>query len=187
MEFQRLSIDGLILVKLTVNGDERGFFTERFKDSEFRKAGLIADFVQDNHSRSGPGVLRGLHYQYEPAQAKLVGVTRGRIWDIAVDLRVESPTFGQHHSVVLTDLAGELFWIPPGFAHGFVVLGDEPADVLYKTTAEYNPAAESGITWNDPELKIEWPIAEPVVSKRDSALPSFADYRSNPPAWRSVT
>lgn len=185
--FERLPIDGLVLVRLGINGDERGFFTERFKRSEFVDAGLPADFVQDNHSRSAPGVLRGLHYQYDPAQGKLVGVTRGRIWDVAVDIRPGSNTFGQSYGIELSDMNGILLWIPAGFAHGFCVLGEDSADVLYKTTTEYNAVCEGGIMWNDPDLAVEWPIDRPTVSGRDSALPSFADYRLAPPEWRHVS
>jgi len=182
-DIERLPLDGLILIKLGMNGDERGFFTERFKRSEFAAAGLPTEFVQDNHSRSAPGVLRGLHYQFDPAQGKLVGVTRGRIWDVAVDIRHDSPTFGRSYGVELTDMNGLLLWIPAGFAHGFCVLGDQPADVLYKTTAEYNAPNEGGIMWDDPELAVEWPIDDPTISGRDSALPTFADYRAAPPEW----
>jgi dTDP-4-dehydrorhamnose 3,5-epimerase len=180
MRFEQIRPDGLVLLHLAVNGDERGFFVERFKLSEFEAAGLPTDFVQDNHSRSAPAVLRGLHYQYDPPQGKLVGVTRGRIWDVAVDIRTDSPTFGQSYGVELSDMNGLLLWIPAGFAHGFCVMGDEPADVLYKTTAEYNAASEGGIMWNDPDLAVEWPTKTPELSGRDQRLPSFADYRRNP-------
>ena len=184
---EKLPINGLVLVKRDINGDERGFFAERFKRSEFAAAGLPTEYVQDNHSRSAPGVLRGLHYQFDPAQGKLVGVTRGRIWDVAVDIRPGSDSFGQSYGVELSDMNGLLLWIPSGFAHGFCVIGEESADVLYKTTTEYNAVCEGGIMWNDPELAVEWPIEEPTVSGRDSALPSFADYRLAPPEWRHVS
>ncbi|MFN7684779.1 MAG: dTDP-4-dehydrorhamnose 3,5-epimerase [Oligoflexia bacterium] len=163
-------LDGLKLIQLAVHGDERGFFVERFQAERFREHGLPAHFVQDNHSRSAPGVLRGLHFQTNPAQGKLVGCVRGRIWDVAVDIRQSSPTFGQHFGVELSDMNGKLLWIPAGFAHGFCVLGDAPADVLYKVDAFYNPATEGGIRWNDPKLGIQWPIASPTVSSRDAAL-----------------
>lgn len=183
MEVTRLELKGLVLVKLKVFGDARGFFVERFQADRFRAAGLPDRFVQDNHSRSAPGVIRALHYQTGPAQGKLVGVVRGRVWDVAVDVRPDSPTFGQHYGVELSDANGQLLWIPPGFAHGFCVLGDEPADVLYKVDALYNPAGEGGIRWDDPELAVPWPVANPTVSARDEKLPSFAEYRANPPAW----
>ena len=176
--------EGLLLVTRNVYGDERGFFVERFKRSEFEGSGIPSDFVQVNQSRSAPGVLRGLHYQHSPAQGKLVGVTRGKIWDVAVDLRKESPTFGRSYGVELSDLNGQLLWIPAGFAHGFCVIGDEPADVLYNTTAEYEPKTEGGIVWNDPDLAIEWPLSEPQLSARDLELPTFADFRADPPDWR---
>ena len=178
MNVVRLGLEGLVLVELTVIGDERGFFVQRFHQDAFREYGLPTAFAQDNHSRSVPGVLRGLHYQHSPAQGKLVGVTRGRIWDVAVDIRPDSPTFGQSEATELSDLNGRLLWIPPGFAHGFCVLGDEPADVLYKVDAVYNPRGEGGIAWDDPDLAIPWPVREPIVSARDRSLPSFAELRA---------
>ena len=183
MKVEPLNIEGLLLVELSVHGDERGFFTERFKKSVFSELRLPTDFVQDNHSRSAPGVLRGLHYQVSPSQGKLVGVTRGKIWDVAVDIRPGSATYGQSYAVELSDMNGRLLWMPPGFAHGFCVLGDEPADVLYKVDSEYNASTENGILWSDPELAIQWPLAAPSLSQRDSSLQSFADYRSLPVDW----
>jgi dTDP-4-dehydrorhamnose 3,5-epimerase len=183
MKVHRLDIDGVLLIELTVHGDARGFFVERFQYERFQEHGLPTTFMQDNHSRSAPGVLRGLHYQHTPAQGKLIGVTRGRIWDVAVDIRPASPTFGQCVSAELSDLNGRLLWIPAGFAHGFCVLGDEPADVLYKTDALYDPRGEGGIAWNDPDVAVPWPVQAPLVSHRDSSLPSFASYRANPVAW----
>lgn len=175
-----LDIVGLRLIELVVHGDQRGFFVERFHLGRFEECGLPTVFAQDNHSRSAPGVLRGLHYQQDPAQAKLVGVTRGRIWDVAVDLRRDSPTFGKSIGMELSDLNGRLLWVPPGFAHGFCVLGDEPADVLYKVDAPYNPAGEGGIAWDDADLAVDWPVRDPTVSPRDRGLPSFAAYRERP-------
>lgn len=183
MKITPLEIAGLVLVELNVIGDERGFFTERFRQDLFVQHRLPVNFMQDNHSRSAPGVVRGLHYQYAPAQGKLIGVVRGRILDVALDIRQHSPTFGQHYACELSDLNGRLLWIPPGFAHGFAVLGDEPADVLYKVDAPYNPAGEGGILWSDAELDIAWPVPSPVVSARDQRLPAFADYRQNPIEW----
>jgi dTDP-4-dehydrorhamnose 3,5-epimerase len=138
-------IPGLFVVELSVHGDARGFFIERFQAERFREYGLPAQYVQVNHSRSRPGVLRGLHYQHTPPQGKLVGVTRGQIWDVAVDIRRGSPSFGRSVGIELSDLNGLLLWIPAGFAHGFCVLGDEPADVVYQTDALYNPDGEGGI------------------------------------------
>jgi len=183
MDLERLPIDGLVLIRLRLHGDARGFFTERYKRSNFADAGLPTEFVQDNHSRSAPGVLRGLHYQYSPAQGKLVGVMRGKIWDVAVDLRPESPTFGRSYGTELSDVNGTLLWIPVGFAHGYCVVGDEVADVLYKATAEYNAESEGGILWDDPDLAIEWPIPDPLLSDRDMRLRTFAEYCADPPAW----
>lgn len=178
-----LEISGLLLIELPVHGDQRGFFVERYREERFRDAGLPAHFIQDNHSRSSPGVLRGLHYQFDPPQGKLIGVVRGRIWDVAVDIRTDSPTFGRHVGFELSDMNGRLLWVPPGFAHGFCVLGDEPADVLYKVAAPYNPAGEGGIAWNDPELEVPWPITAPIVSARDETLPRFDRYKQKPVRW----
>ncbi len=180
MKLTPLEIPGLVLIELKVFGDARGFFIERYQQEKFRENGLPDQFVQDNHSRSAPGVLRGLHFQNKPAQGKLVGVIRGKIWDVAVDVRPSSPTFGKHASVELTDINGRLLWIPPGFAHGFCVLGDEPADVLYKVDAVYNPAGEGGILWSDPDFRIDWPATNPTISARDQTLGSFAQYKARP-------
>jgi dTDP-4-dehydrorhamnose 3,5-epimerase len=170
-----LRLSGLLLLYLPVWRDERGFFIERFHAADFRALDLPVGFVQDNHSRSRPDVLRGLHYQDDPPQGKLVGVTRGRIWDVAVDIRPSSPTFGQSVSLELNETDGLLFWIPPGFAHGFCVLGNEPADVVYKVDAPYNPTGEKGIFWGDANLAIEWPVENPIVSDRDARLPRFSE------------
>ena len=178
MKIRPLEIEGLVLVELVIRRDERGFFTERFQQVRFGQEGLPTNFVQDNHSRSMPGVLRGLHYQSNPAQGKLIGVTRGRIWDIAVDIRPESATFGQVCAVELSDTNGRMLWMPSGFAHGFCVLGEEPADVLYKVDAPYNAAGEAGIFWADRDLAVDWPICQPNVSQRDQKLPSFAEYQA---------
>lgn len=183
MKVTHLEISGLILIELSIHGDERGFFAERFKRSAFQELGLPCDFSQDNHSRSAPGVLRGLHYQTDPPQGKLVGVTRGRVWDVAVDVRPQSPTFGRSYHVELSDMNGRLLWIPPGFAHGFCVVGDEPADVYYKVNGDYNPDTEGGIIWSDPELGIPWPVRSPNTSVRDGALQTFIEYRDRPVVW----
>ena len=177
MKITRLDLDGLLLIELDIYGDDRGFFVERFNVDKFRIAGLPTDFVQDNHSRSQPGVVRGLHYQQKPAQGKLVGVTRGRIFDVALDIRPNSPTYGQSHSDELSDLNGRLLWVPHGFAHGFCVLGETPADLLYKVDAPYNPDGENGISWNDRDLAISWPVQDPIISTRDQMMPSFAEHR----------
>lgn len=180
MKAVRERIPGVVMVELDTYADERGFFLERYSERAFREAGLPSTFCQDNHSRSKPGVVRGLHYQTDPAQGKLVGVIRGRIWDVVVDIRPDSPTYGSYLSAELTGESGRLLWIPPGLAHGFCVLGDEPADVLYKTDQPYNRTSEGGILWSDAELGIDWPIRDPIVSARDRMLPSFAAYRARP-------
>ena len=174
MKVTHLGLEGLMLISLTVHKDARGFLVERFNMERFGEHDLPTNFVQDNHSRSEPGVLRGLHYQRSPGQAKLVGVIRGRIWDVAVDIRRDSPTLGQTFGMELSDANGQLLWIPVGFAHGFCVLGDEPADVLYKVDAPYNALGEGGFHWADPDLAIPWPVRQPIVSARDEQLGSFA-------------
>jgi dTDP-4-dehydrorhamnose 3,5-epimerase len=186
MKVTRLDIEGLLLIELVVHEDYRGFFVERFQVERFRENGLPTEFLQDNHSRSKPGVLRGLHYQHTPPQGKLVGVVRGRIWDVAVDIRVDSPTFGRSFGIELSDLNGRLLWMPPGFAHGFCVLGDDSADVFYRADALYGPNGEGGIAWDDPELAVPWPISNPIVSDRDRSMQSFAEYRENPAPWPST-
>jgi dTDP-4-dehydrorhamnose 3,5-epimerase len=183
MKVTRPQIPDLVLIELPIYSDERGYFVERFNLKKFQDLGLPTKFVQDNHSCSEPSVLRGLHYQTQPSQGKLVGCTRGHIWDVAVDLRTHSPTFGRYFVAELSAANGRLLWIPPGFGHGFCVLGNEPADVVYKIDAFYNPKTEGGIRWDDPDLAIPWPIKHPVLSPRDEQLPSFADYRRMPPIW----
>jgi len=178
MKFTPLDLPGLVLIELTIYRDSRGFFTERFQAARFAEHGLPKQFAQDNHSRSAPGVLRGLHFQHDPPQGKLVGVIRGRIWDVTLDIRPGSPTFGKHLGLELSDRNGRLLWVPPGFAHGFCVLGDEAADVVYKTTRPYNPAGEGGIRWNDPDLAIAWPLSRPIISERDQRLGTFASHKS---------
>lgn len=176
-------IHGLKVVQLDVHGDARGFFVERYHQQRMRELGIDADFVQDNHSRSAPNILRGLHYQHTPPQGKLVGVTRGLVWDVAVDIRKGSPTYGKYHAVELSGENGILFWIPAGFAHGFCVLGDEPADMIYKVSGLYNAAGEGGIRYDDPDIAIDWPIENPIISERDKHLMSFADYSKKAISW----
>ncbi|MEN9724100.1 MAG: dTDP-4-dehydrorhamnose 3,5-epimerase [Pseudomonadota bacterium] len=176
-----LELEGLKLVQLALHGDSRGFFVERYQASKFAEHGISVTFLQDNHSRSAPGVLRGLHYQTDPAQGKLVGVVRGSIWDVVVDIRVASPTFGRSFAVELSDLNGRMLWVPAGFAHGFCVLGSEPADVVYKVDAFYNPKTEGGIHPLDPELKLSWPSSGAIqLSARDQAQPSWQEYCASP-------
>ncbi|MGK5082322.1 dTDP-4-dehydrorhamnose 3,5-epimerase [Bdellovibrionota bacterium FG-1] len=183
MKITDLELNGLKYIELKPHGDHRGFFVERYNEKVFAEHGIPTHFAQDNHSRSAPGILRGMHFQPTPSQGKLVGCVAGKIWDVAVDIRVDSKTFGRWVAVELVAEKFNLLWIPPGFAHGFCVLGDEPADVLYKVTTLYNPPGESGISWQDPEIGIQWPLKNPKVSERDANLQSLAQYRSNPPKW----
>jgi len=170
-QFTRLAIPDVLLVEPAVIGDTRGWFAETYKASEFARAGIVLPFTQDNHSRSGHGVLRGLHYQKRArAQGKLMRVVVGEVFDVAVDIRRSSATFGRWVSAMLSAANHHMVYIPPGFAHGFCVLSDA-AEIHYKTTAEYAPDYERGIVWNDPAVQIDWPVAEPVVSTRDAGLP----------------
>lgn len=161
-------------VELDVFHDERGYFSERFHAEKFAGFGLPTIFPQINHSLSNPRVLRGLHYQHTPPQGKLVGVLRGAIWDVAVDIRKDSPSFGQYVACELSDKNAQLLWIPPGFAHGFCVMGDEPAYIIYYVTALYNPVGEAGIAWDDPDLAIDWPITSPLLSEKDKQQPPLS-------------
>jgi len=170
------AIDGLLVIEPTVFGDDRGFFYESFNQRRFEElTGVKAGFVQDNHSRSARNVLRGLHYQIQQAQGKLVRVTSGSVFDVAVDLRKSSPTFGKWHGLELSAENKRQFWIPAGFAHGFVVTS-EHAEFLYKTTDYYAPEHERAIIWNDPAIGIEWPLgAEPLLSGKDQKGLKLAD------------
>lgn len=164
-----------LVVEPKVFGDQRGFFMESWNRRAFAQLGLDLDFVQDNHSRSARGVLRGLHYQLKQPQGKLVRVVAGTVFDVAVDLRKSSPTFGQWTGVELSAENRRMFWVPPGFAHGFLVLS-ESADFLYKTTDYYAPEHERSILWNDPELAIDWPLAgigAPTLAAKDAAGTRF--------------
>ncbi len=174
-EFVRLSIPDVILIKPKVFEDERGFFMETYKKSDFEKAGIKCEFVQDNHSKSKYGVLRGLHFQKEPyAQAKIVRCVRGVIYDVAVDLRRNSPTFGKYVAVILSEFNRYMLYIPRGFAHGFLVLSDE-AEVIYKVDNEYAPEYECGLIWNDPDVNIPWPIDNPILSEKDRKWPTLRE------------
>ena len=176
-QFSRLAIPDVVLIEPTVFPDERGFFIESYKYSEFAAFGIKEHFVQDNHSRSVKGVLRGLHYQRQPkAQGKLVRVVVGEIFDVGVDIRKGSPTYGKWVGEVLSAENKRMLYIPPGFAHGFCVLS-EVAEVLYKTTTEYSPEHDAGIIWNDPEIGIEWPIEHPILSEKDAGLPFLKELR----------
>lgn len=170
-------------IVLDVFADARGYFSERYSAEKFAALHLPTEFIQDNFARSAPGVIRGLHFQHTPMQGKLVGVTRGRVLDVAVDVRPSSPTFGQHITAELSDENHELLWIPAGFAHGYCVLGDQPADMIYKTTAPYGPQGESGIRFDDATLAIDWPTKNPILSPRDAALPTFKDAQADLARW----
>jgi dTDP-4-dehydrorhamnose 3,5-epimerase len=173
--FEPLDIPELVLVRPTRHRDERGFFQESYRASAFARGGIHAVFVQDNLARSTRGVLRGLHYQLPPAaQGKLVGVVSGRIFDVAVDLRVGAATYGRWAGRTLDADTGELLWIPEGFAHGYVVLSDV-AEVFYKVTAEYAAELDRGVRWNDPAIGVAWPVPEPFVSAKDRAQPPLAE------------
>ncbi len=170
-KFTKLEIPDVVLIEPTVFEDSRGFFMESYNYREFEAFGLKDNYVQDNHSRSSKGVLRGLHYQLkERAQAKLIRVVRGEIFDVAVDIRKTSPYYGKWVAVNLSEENKKMLYIPEGFAHGFCVLS-EVADVLYKTTNFYSPRHERGIIWNDPKIGIDWPIKEPILSKKDRSWP----------------
>jgi len=180
-QFERLEIPEVILVKPKVFEDGRGFFMETYKRSQFKANCVPEVFVQDNYSHSERGVLRGLHYQIHPrAQAKLVGVMQGEIYDVAVDIRLGSPTYGKCIDRVLSSQNHHMLYIPMGFAHGFYVLSSE-ADVVYKVTDEYAPEFEQGILWNDPVLGIDWPIQSqsPILSKSDAQLPFLSKAHNN--------
>jgi len=171
------ALPGVLVLEPTVRGDERGFFMETWNRRTFAEAGLDLAFVQDNHSRSGRGVLRGLHYQVGPAaQGKLVRVTAGAVFDVAVDLRRSSPTFGRWAGFELSGANKRMLWVPPGFAHGFLTLEDG-TDVLYKCTDFYAPEAERAVAWDDPVIGIDWPAlgAPPLLSARDRDAPRLAD------------
>jgi dTDP-4-dehydrorhamnose 3,5-epimerase len=173
-------LEGVVLISIDHAHDDRGFFIESWNKRDFAEAGLTHEFVQDSHSRSKYGVLRGLHYQDMRApMAKLIRCTVGKILDVAVDLRVSSPTFGKAFTVELTAENKNQLLVPVGFAHGFLTLSDV-CEVQYKQTAFYEPATEGGVAWNDPELIIDWPIKDPILSKRDQNQMSLKQYRENP-------
>ena len=166
-----------MLIKPKVFGDERGFFLETFRQSEFEQHCGNFQFVQDNHSKSRQGILRGLHYQLQQTQGKLVRVTRGSVFDVAVDMRRGSPTFGQWCGNLLSAENKHMFWVPPGFAHGFYVLS-ESAEFVYKCTDYYHPASEVSLSWNDADLSIDWPLVDgrpPLLSSKDAEAFSFKD------------
>lgn len=180
MKITTFPIEGLKLFELKRFGDERGFFLESWNQRSFAEAGFDEAFVQDNHSRSAAGVLRGLHYQLNRPQGKLLRVTRGSVFDVAVDMRRSSATFGQWQGVTLSGDSPQLFWVPPGFAHGFLTLEDG-TDFHYKCTEFYDPSDEHSLLWNDQTVGVEWPLAgAPALSAKDAAGVPFADARAYP-------
>lgn len=169
MQVIETKIDGVKIIQPKVFDDTRGFFLETFEKKRYQQMlGIKVEFVQDNHSRSSRGVLRGLHFQQANPQGKLVRVVRGEVFDVAVDIRPNSPTYGAWEGIILSEENKAQFWVPPGLAHGFVVLSDV-ADFEYKCTDYYNPAYEGCLLWNDPQVGIEWPIDAPLLSKKDQA------------------
>jgi dTDP-4-dehydrorhamnose 3,5-epimerase len=175
MRTLQTSLAGVLAIEPAVHGDHRGFFAETFRDDAWRDVGIDMTFVQDNHSRSRRGTLRGMHFQTAPGQAKLIRCARGAIFDVVVDLRRGSPTFGRWEGFTLDDESMRQLFVPIGFAHGFCVTS-EVADVVYKCSSYYDAATESGIAYDDPAIGIEWPLGvEPIVSERDASAPRLAD------------
>jgi dTDP-4-dehydrorhamnose 3,5-epimerase len=182
MRVHKTSLPGVLLIEPYVHQDERGFFLETYRSDRYAQHGITAPFVQDNHSRSRQGTLRGLHAQLEPAQGKLVRCIAGEILDVAVDIRVDSPSFGKHFMTPLTATNFRQLWIPPNFAHGFLVIS-EIAEVEYKVTEPYQPKGEIAIAWNDPELGVPWPVLVPTLSARDAGAPRIAELREKLPRY----
>ena len=178
MKIVPTSLPGVMVIEPSVFGDDRGFFMETWRADAYEDAGIKFPFVQDNHSRSTKGVLRGLHFQLEHPQGKLVGVSRGSVFDVAVDVRTGSPTFGQWYGTELSDENHRQLWIPPGFAHGFCVLSDV-ADFQYKCTDYYCKECEGGIAWNDPGIGIDWPMAAPLLSAKDQVYLPLAETKAS--------
>ena len=177
MKISHSKLKGCVIIEPRVFGDERGFFLETFQAVRYeQEAGIDLPFLQDNHSRSARGVLRGLHFQKTKPQGKLVRVVLGEVYDVAVDIRKGSATFGEWEGVILSEDNKKQFWVPPGFAHGFVVLSDT-ADFEYKCTDYYDPSDEGSILWSDPDLDIPWPIANPVLSTKDESAKRLVDLR----------
>lgn len=178
MEIVKTSIEGLLIIKPDVFKDERGYFFESYNKEHFLKHGLDMTFVQDNESKSGKGVLRGLHFQKPPyAQGKLVRVVKGSVLDVAVDIREGSPTYGKWEATVLSEENKEMFWIPEGFAHGFVTL-EENTVFTYKCTNVYNKESEGSLRWNDPDINIDWNIDNPILSEKDKISPLFKEFET---------
>ena len=172
MKVNKAPLDGVFIIEPKVFKDARGIFYEVYSAKKYEEHGIPAHFVQDNHSVSEKGVLRGLHYQINPGQAKLVRVTRGEVFDVVLDIRKESPTYGKWWSLHLSETNKLQLYVPEGFAHGFCVLS-ESVEFLYKCSNYYSPENERGIMWNDPDLAIEWPIENPIISEKDNVYPRF--------------
>lgn len=184
MRIIETALPGCVVIEPTVHGDARGFFYESFNAKRFADAGLDLRFVQTNVSRSARGVLRGLHYQWPNPQGKLVSVLEGEVYDVGVDIRVGSPSFGRWAAAILSADNKRHFWVPEGFAHGFVVLSDF-ATFMYQCTAPYDGAADAGIRWNDGDIGVDWPVAEPQLSAKDARAPFLAEVaRERLPPWR---
>jgi dTDP-4-dehydrorhamnose 3,5-epimerase len=173
-------LEGVVLLEPEVHGDERGFMVETYRHDVWAGLGVEVEFVQQNHSRSAKGTLRGLHFQTRPGQAKLIRCPRGKIFDVAVDLRRDSPTYGQWEGHVLDDETHRQLFVPAGFGHGFAVLSDV-ADVAYQLSSLYDPATESGIAWDDPDVGVEWPVDEPLLSERDRSALRLAEVADSLP------
>lgn len=176
------SLEGVFLIKPQFFLDSRGFFVESYNKKDFSESGITKEFVQDNHSKSQRGVLRGLHYQYPHAQGKLIRVLKGSVYDVVVDIRLGSPTFSRYFGVMLSEQNTEMLYVPEGFAHGFLVLEDN-TEMMYKVTDFYYPQGDSGILWNDPDLNISWPFAEmdissPILSEKDTYHPRLSEIHS---------
>ncbi len=182
IEIQQTNLKGVLLITLQIFRDQRGFFIESYNYQDFSAAGITETFVQDNHSKSQKGVLRGLHYQYPHPQGKLVRVLKGKIYDVIVDIRIGSPTYGKYFGVTLTEDSPLIIFVPIGFAHGFLVLEDY-TEILYKVTDLYHPKGDAGISWDDPDIGIAWPLKEtgilyPILSEKDRNLPALRDLKT---------
>jgi dTDP-4-dehydrorhamnose 3,5-epimerase len=185
MQVSAAPLEGLLVIETKLWRDARGAFVETYHQERYRDAGIGAAFVQDNFSWSQANVLRGLHYQLSRPQGKLVMVVEGRVFDVAVDIRKGSPTFGQWHGVELSAENGRQLYIPPGYAHGYCVLSDR-AGFMYRCTDYYNPSDERGIRWNDPQLAIDWPAVNPLVSQKDQAYKTLAEMQGELPQWTAT-
>lgn len=174
MKVIETKLPGVLIIEPTVFGDTRGFFKETYQAQRYRDAGIEYDFVQDNHTRSQKGVLRGLHFQITKPQGKLVSCSQGAVFDVVVDLNRESKTFGQYVGIEMSEDNHRQVWVPPSYAHGFCVL-TKSADIQYKCTDYYDPSDEGGLIWNDPDLAIDWPINEPLLSNKDAELPALKE------------